>query len=61
MLQLWKVKVVVILMAVVLLFPALADCVEKEPREILIGTAISLAGEGICIRSVCQEGLRAGH
>jgi branched-chain amino acid transport system substrate-binding protein len=40
-----KGKVIVILMAVVLLVPALAGCVKEEPKEIQFGCALSLSGE----------------
>lgn len=39
-----KAKVIVIMLAVVLLLPALAGCAKQQPREILIGTAVPLTG-----------------
>lgn len=40
----YRIKVAVILIAAVLLLPAVACCVEEEPKEILFGCALSLSG-----------------
>ena len=56
-----KGKVIVILMAVVLLVPALAGCVKEKPKEIQFGCALSLSGEFEEEGHLTKEGYDCGR